>query len=117
MRDPGIVSTVKQASYVRHQHGGDGTEFDALRVDTDRGSVYIPNGNFTVDNDALKVMAFCGVRPSTLHEIDGCSLPVKIDSDGSLSIPDWVCESGRRVLENAEWFLVVSDDETEIEVE
>jgi hypothetical protein len=78
---------------------------EALRIDfVDAETKYIPNGDYTFENKALRVMAYIGVSPSTLDEAEGKELPMKVDHEGNTWIPQNVVQKGAARLQEAQWF-------------
>lgn len=77
---------------------------DAIRFDL-RGveSVHVPNGYFSLDNDALAVLAYLGGRPSDLEAVEGSMLPLTTDANGDYAVAQIAVAQGRRLLEDAAW--------------
>jgi hypothetical protein len=82
-----------------------------LKIPLDDGTtVMVENGSFALSNNALAVMAFLGVRPSTLDEAVGMLLPVVVTRSGRWAVAPFAVAAGRRALDAAAWGPSVEAD-------
>ena len=101
------MGTVKRAYYAqRTLPNNPNKQIDALVLDVEfygkTHELFVPDTNFTLDNPALQIMAYCSVRPSTLESINGAMVPL-VTNLGTVTLHESVLSNGRQFLEAAEW--------------
>ncbi len=109
------MGTVKQAYYARRTPPNNpNQEIHALVLNVEfygeTHELFVPNTNFTLNNPALQIMAYCSVQPSTLESINGAMVPL-VTNRGMITLHESLFINGRRFLEAAEWGPVSEPDE------
>ena len=109
------MGTVKRGYYAQKTlPNNPSQQVNALVLDVEfygqTHELFVPNTDFTLDNPALQIMAYCSVQPSTLESIEGARLPL-VTNLGMVTLHESVFSNGRRFLEAAEWGPAVSREE------
>jgi len=105
-----VVLEIEDMSYATFTPSRDAQTIETLRIEFTNGNhAHVPNGDFSVNNPALCVMAFLGVSPSTMEEADGELLPIKIMEGREITAADFVIGNGKRALKQSVWGPDVED--------
>lgn len=81
-------------------------EQDVLYIDfEDAGYININNTGFAATNWSLMLQAYLGVRPSTLDDAVGKTLPMCETPEQEFESfpPDWVFDKGKQMLIDSDW--------------
>lgn len=115
-----LLRKVKAIRYETYRPSAEAMPINSLTIECRDGKVLrIPNGGWTPNNPALCVMAFLGVRPSTLDEAVGKWIPVKVLDNDDYVVPDPVVNVGQVALKRRAWFEPEGEgeDDSAVEVE
>lgn len=97
---------VRDATYGSEVRGNKQIDVLRLRVDDGDGgqaTTTVKNAKFDITNNALCVIAYLGVSPSTLSDAEGATIPLTIDVGGNLAVPGLVVQQGREALVATGW--------------
>lgn len=78
-------------------------QYFTLDIHFEDGTVCsVMNGDFTMQNPALQVMAYCGVTPSTIEKASGTEMPIVYNGRG-VQLHRKVLNMGKEYLAQAAW--------------
>jgi len=87
---------------VRYQQVSENAE--ALVVVTEDNTYQVPNEGYSIDNPAMQLMGYFGVRPSTCEtQLPGHVIPTHDTVAGDRTVSQAVFQNGRWVLKNKDW--------------
>jgi len=81
-----------------------GEDNEALVIVTEDAAYQVPNEGYSIDNPAMQLMGYFGVRPSTFEEqLPGYVIPTHDTVAGGRVISQAVFQNGRWALKNEDW--------------
>jgi len=81
-----------------------GEDSEAFVIVTDDCEYQVPNEGYSIDNPAMQLMGYFGVKPSTFDEqLPGHVIPTHGTVAGDRVISQAVFQNGRWALKNEDW--------------